>query len=194
MAPQTQTNTAAATNVLIKKIRIRRGCAGALSGVPGTTRPSSACVRMPNGSTANSTVHQMMKYRAMPKVRLMAVLAFVRECPGPLRLLQFNKCTAEILWMQKKNGLAVRADLGLPVAKHSCALRHQAVARGLNIVDLVADVVDAAVDIALKKLCDGRRRPQRREQLDFGVRQRDKDNRNAVFDLSHRLRNLGPEC
>ena len=32
---------------------------GALSGVPGTTAPSSPCVRTPIGSTANSTVHQM---------------------------------------------------------------------------------------------------------------------------------------
>src|SRR5919108_4221694 len=132
MAPQTQKKTAAATNVLIKKILISGGCAGALSGVPGTTRPSSACVRMPKGSTANSTVHQIMKYRARPNVRLIAELAFLRD---GLRLLQLDECTAEILRMQKKDGLAVGADFRLAIAKDSCALRHEAVARGPDIVD-----------------------------------------------------------
>ena len=48
-----------ATTVLIRKMRTIRCLAGALSGVPGTTLPSSCWVRTPNGSTANSVIHQM---------------------------------------------------------------------------------------------------------------------------------------
>ena len=58
---QTMAKTTAATTVLIANTRIMRVRAGALSGVPGTTSPFSSWVFNPNGRTANSTSHQMMK-------------------------------------------------------------------------------------------------------------------------------------
>ena len=52
-------NTSADTSVVSSTTRSSRGRVGALSGVPGTTAPSSPCVRTPIGRMANSTVHQM---------------------------------------------------------------------------------------------------------------------------------------
>ena len=58
--------------------------------------------------------------------------------------------------MKEQHGLAVGADLGLAVAEHPRALRLEPVARRDDVVDLVADMVDAAVGVALEELGDRR--------------------------------------
>src|SRR5664280_1046259 len=73
-----------------------------------------------------------------------------------LRLLEFDQSAAKILRMQEQHRLAVGADLRLAVAEHARALRLQGVAGGADIGHLVADVVDAAVGIALEELGDWR--------------------------------------
>ena len=50
-----------ATTVVQASLAQRCGIAGAPGSLPGTTSPLSAWLRTPQGSTANSTTHQMMK-------------------------------------------------------------------------------------------------------------------------------------
>src|SRR5262249_44300857 len=73
-----------------------------------------------------------------------------------LCLLEFHERPAEILGMQEQHGLAVRAGPRLAVAEHARALRLERVARGADVVDLGADVMDAAVGIALEEFRDRR--------------------------------------
>ena len=71
-------------------------------------------------------------------------------------MLEFHQRAAEILRVQEQHRLAVGADLRLTVAQHARPLRLQGVAGGADIGHLVADVVDAAVGIALEELGDWR--------------------------------------
>ena len=54
-------NTTAATTVVQSSLLQSRCTAGAPGSVPGATSPLSSWLRTPQGSTANSTTHQMMK-------------------------------------------------------------------------------------------------------------------------------------
>ena len=81
---------------------------------------------------------------------------------------------------------------GIAVAEHARALGLQPVARGDDIVDFIADMMDAAVRVLLKKLGDRRAGAQRLEQLDLGVRQLDENDRDAVFGLGSGGRTLAP--
>ena len=65
--------------------------------------------------------------------------------------------------------------------------------RGDDVVHFVADVMDAAVRIALQELGDGRIRAERLEQLDLGVGQRDEHRGHAVGRLRHGGGYLRPE-
>ena len=60
--------------------------------------------------------------------------------------------------MQEQHGLVVRTDLGRAVAQHACAIGLEPVARHQNVVDLIAEVVDAAVRIALQEFRDRMKR------------------------------------
>ena len=51
----------AETIVVQISLRFMRGSVGAPGSVPGATARLLAWVRTPNGSTANSTIHQMTK-------------------------------------------------------------------------------------------------------------------------------------
>src|SRR4051794_22154577 len=92
-------------------------------------------------------------------------------------LLELDEGAAKILRVQKKHRLAVGADLRLRPAEDAGAGRHQPVARGADVLDLVADVVDAAARAALEEGGDGRAFPQGLQQLDLGVRQRHEHHR-----------------
>ena len=74
-------------------------------------------------------------------------------------LLDLDQGAAEILGVQEQHRLAVGADLRLAVAEHARALGLEPVARRDDVVDLVADVVNAAVGIALEKFRDRRASP-----------------------------------
>src|SRR5262245_14122767 len=92
---------------------------------------------------------------------------------APSGLLEFDQSAAKILGMEKQYRLAVRAGLRRAVAEHPGALSLEPVACRQDVVDLVAQMVDAAVRIALEEFRDRRFRSERLEQLDLGVRQRD---------------------
>src|SRR5262249_654433 len=82
--------------------------------------------------------------------------------------------------MEKEHRLAVGAELRLAVAEYARALPSEAVARRDDVVDLVADVVDAALGVALQELGDRGILAEGLEQLDLGIRQRDEDRGDAV--------------
>ena len=108
-------------------------------------------------------------------------------------LLELDQGAAEILGVQEKDRLAVGAGFRLAVAEHARAGRLEAIARGDDVVDLVADMVHAAGGVAREELRDRRGRAQRMQQLDLGVRQGDEDSGDAVLGQIDGLRHLGAE-
>ena len=95
--------------------------------------------------------------------------------------------------MQKQHGLAVRADLRHAVAEHARALLDQGVARRDDIRNVIANVVDAAVRIALKKFGDRRSFAERLDKFDLGIGQRRKHGDDAMLRQRHRRGNIGAE-
>jgi hypothetical protein len=71
-------------------------------------------------------------------------------------LFDLDQRAGKILGVEEQHRLAVGADPGLAVAKRACAVRDYPVARGDDVGDVVADMVDAAVGIALDEFCDRR--------------------------------------
>ena len=63
----------------------------------------------------------------------------------------------------------------------------------MNIGDLIAQMMDAARWVALKEGCDRRLVPQRLQQLDLGIRQRDEHYGHAVIGLRQRIGDLRSE-
>src|SRR4051812_48179307 len=95
--------------------------------------------------------------------------------------------------MQEEYRLAMRADARITIAKDARASRLQPVASRQDIVDLVTDVMDAAVRALLQELRNGRMSAQGLQQLDLRVGQFDKDDGNAVLRLRKRRRNVCSE-
>src|SRR5262245_3645967 len=104
-----------------------------------------------------------------------------------LRLLEFNQRPAKILGVQEQHRLAVRADLGFALPQHARALRDEPVARGDDVRDLVAEMMNSAIGVPLQKPGDRRALAERAEQLDLGVGKLDENGGHAVFGLIHRL-------
>src|ERR1700750_138056 len=84
-----------------------------------------------------------------------AVASDMDRPPGrtaPSRLLDLHQRAAEVLGVQEQHGLAVGADLRLAVPKHPGTLCLELVTGGADVLDLVADVVDSTIRIALEEL------------------------------------------
>ena len=94
--------------------------------------------------------------------------------------------------MQEQHRLAVRADLRLAVAEHARAGGLQLVARGEDVVDLVADMMHAAGRVLLEEGGDRRALAERLQQLDLGVAAVDEHDRDAM--LRQRLRRATPSA
>src|SRR5437763_1631858 len=109
-------------------------------------------------------------------------------------LLELDQRAAEILRVQEQDRLAVGADLRFAVAEDARALVLEPVAGGADVVDLVADVMDAAVRIALEELRDRRALPEWRQQLDLRVGQDHEHGGDAVIGLPHGGRYLGAQA
>src|SRR5229473_729532 len=110
-----------------------------------------------------------------------------------LRLLELDQSTAKILGVQEQHRFAVGADLRLPIAQNPRSARLEALARGEDVVDLVAQMVDAAVGIALQEFFERRSGSQRFEQLDLGIGQADEDRRDAVLGLRNHFGHAGAQ-
>src|SRR6516165_136875 len=116
--------------------------------------------------------------------------------PAPVAdsgLFDLDQRPGKILRMQKQDRLAMRADLGLAISEHPSPFLDQGIAGGDDVGDLVADMVDAAVGIALQEFCDRRLVAQRLDELDLGVGQRHEDGDNAMLGQRYGLRDLGTE-
>src|SRR6056297_75881 len=87
----------------------------------------------------------------------------------------------------------MRADLGLAVAQHAHPARLEPVARGKDILDLVADMVDTARGVLFQKAPDRAVRAQRIKQLDLGVGQLDEHHRHTVIGLVLRRADMGTQ-
>jgi len=88
-------------------------------------------------------------------------------------LLDFDQRALKILGVQEQHRLAVGADLRLAIADDASARRFQAIARGKNVLDLEAHVMQAALGALLQKPRDRRTGAARLQQLDLGVGQID---------------------
>ena len=58
--------------------------------------------------------------------------------------------------MEEEHRLAMGPDLGIALAEHAGAVGDEPVAGGDDVVDLVAEMMDAAVRVALEEGRDGR--------------------------------------
>src|SRR5215469_12819940 len=95
--------------------------------------------------------------------------------------------------MEKEHRLAVRPGFRRAVAEHTGPFPAELVARLQDIVDLIAQMMNAAVRVALEEPCNRRIRAEWLQELDLGVGKRDEHRGNAVFRLWHRSRDLGAE-
>src|SRR5262249_31693373 len=95
--------------------------------------------------------------------------------------------------MKKQDRFAVRTDLRFAVAENARTLRLELLTGHANVRYFVANVMNAAVGIALKEFCDRRVRSQRLAELDLGIWQRGKDPRNAGAELRGPWRQFGPQ-
>src|SRR5208283_153831 len=109
------------------------------------------------------------------------------------RLLEFDERAAEILRMQEQHRLAMRADLRLAVAEHARALGFELVARGDDVLDLIAEMMNAARRILLDEARDRGLVAIGFEELDLRVRQLDEDDLDPVLRDDLRLRDLRAE-
>src|SRR5215470_3020445 len=90
-------------------------------------------------------------------------------------LLELDQRAEEVLGMEEQHRLAVGAEAGLAVAQNPRPLPRQPVARGADVGDLIADMVDPAAGIAGEESGDRRCLAERMDQLDLGVGQIDED-------------------
>ena len=87
----------------------------------------------------------------------------------------------------------MRADLRHAVAKHPRALADQLVARGDDVGHVIADVMDAAVGVALNEFRNRRGLAERLDEFDLGVGQRHEHSNNAMLRQRHCAGDLGTE-
>src|SRR3974390_1708377 len=66
-------------------------------------------------------------------------------------LFDLDQRAGKILRMQKQDRLAMRADPRLAVAQHPRAFPDQRIARGDDVGNLIADVVNPAVGVAFEE-------------------------------------------
>ena len=111
------------------------------------------------------------------------------DAHGLLPLFEFDERPAKVLRMEEENRLAMRANFRFPIAKYARAFCNELLAGGLDVVDLIADVMDAAFRVAFEELRDRGVSAERLQQLDFRIRQGDEDCRNPMVGLRHRFRN-----
>src|SRR5580704_5526265 len=108
-------------------------------------------------------------------------------------LFEFDQSAAEILRVQEQHRLAMGSDFGLAVAEDARALPFQAVARRDDVVDLIADMVDAAVGIALEKFRNRRPLTEWFQKLDLCIGKCNEHRGHAVIRLRYRGRDLSSE-
>ena len=159
--------TSPASTVVTSTLSSSRGRAGALSTLPGCGCSSGAA---PNGSAMKKTSHQTItKVTMAPEQRH----ACSSSTSVPLKSLGCRNST----------GLPCAPILGSPSPSTRAPCGLQAVAGGQDVVDLVADVMDAARRVLVEEALDRRGLAEHAQQLDLGVRQLDEHRLHAVLGL-----------
>src|SRR5580704_1045563 len=128
-----------ATSVVQSNFQPMLALVGAPGSVPATISRPSCWLRIPHGRTANSTTHQIKKKMASA------------VATGISGLFEFDQRAGKILRMQEQHRLAMGADFRFAIAQHPCPGRFERIARGANVADLVADMMNAAIRIAVEK-------------------------------------------
>jgi hypothetical protein len=111
-------------------------------------------------------------------------------------LISLHACSNSISVPQKSFGC--RNSIGgaeprLAIAQNARTCGPQSVARGDNVVDLVAEVVHAAGRVLVEKAAHRGIGPERLQELDLRVGQLDKDDRHAMRRQRLRRRYAGAE-
>src|SRR4051812_12487047 len=101
-------------------------------------------------------------------------------------LFDLDERAGKILRMQEQHRFAMRSGLRLAVPKYPGAFPDQPVARRENVGHIVADMMDAAVGIALEEFCDRRGLPKRLDKFYLGIRQRHEHGEDTVLRQRHR--------
>ena len=166
--------------VVISTLRHIRGLAGAPTWWPGCA--SSTSGRTPQGRTMKITVHQMMTKTTMPLTRPMCPSRSVPPCLPGRHAARYGSFRPGLRPARSRSGCRRgRPGAGTAPACHgrrSSARRRRARAAPAatsrsraapDVVDLVAEVVDAALRVALQEPGDRRAVAQRVQQLDLGV-------------------------
>src|SRR3990167_10096921 len=90
-------------------------------------------------------------------------------------LFQLDERAVQIFRVEEDDGLAMRADLRLAGTCDGDALDGHLLAGGADVLDLDADVVDAALRVLRKEAGDGRVLAQGLQQFDLGVAEIDEN-------------------
>ena len=109
-------------------------------------------------------------------------------------LFYFDERAGKILRMEKQHRLAVGADPWHAVAEHARALADELVARRDDVGHVIADVMDAAIGVALDEFGDRRGVAQRLDELDLGIGQRHEHGDYAVLRQRHGAGDFRAEC
>ena len=99
----------------------------------------------------------------------------------PRNLFKLIEHAAHILWVQEKNGIAMRADLRLAVTQNSNAFFDEIVARRDNVRHFEAKMVRAAARISLEKSGNRLIFAERIKKLDLGIFSLNKNHRHPVL-------------
>src|SRR6266850_5820193 len=108
-------------------------------------------------------------------------------------LFDFDERAGKVLRMEEQHRLAMSADLRHAVAEDARALADQLVARRDDVGHVIADVMDAAVGVALDEFGDRRSLAERLDELDLGVGQRHEHGDDAMLRQRHRAGDFSAE-
>src|SRR3984957_14665730 len=158
------------------------------------TKASAGMVAVAYFWATKVTPHKTAVMRSRPSAPKRLMPPPTAECRMPSGLLDFDQRAGEVLWVQKQHRLTMSADFRVSVSKHAPARSFELVAGGDDVLNLIAEVMHAAVRIAIEKLGDRRVRAQRMQEFDFRVGQFDEDDGHPMIRLRFRFGNASAEC
>src|SRR5580698_452872 len=157
------------------------------------TKASAGMVAVAYFCATKVTPHRKAVKRSRPSALRRLMPPPTAEYRMPSDLLDFDQRAGEVLWVQKQHRLTMSADFRVSVPEHAPAGSFELVAGGDDILNLIAEVMYAAVRIAIEKLGDRRVRAQRMQEFDFRIGQFDEDDRHPMIGLWLRGRDAGAQ-
>ena len=108
-------------------------------------------------------------------------------------LFEFDQGSGTILGIQEKDRFAMRPGFWAPIAKDAGACPLQLLARGKNVGDLEAEMMNRTTRMFIQKFRDRRLRAERFDQFDLGVRELDENHAHAMLRQGHGRAHLGAQ-